>query len=70
MYTDRGAEIINEQIGELGDYLVVRFRDKAFLHIIDPVMCRARDGSSLQLSHFTSNRTQWRAATNHRDKTG
>lgn len=44
MYTDRGAEIINEQIGELGDYLIVRLRDKAFLHIIDPVMCRARDG--------------------------
>jgi len=36
--------------------LLYGLRDKAFLHIIDPVLLYGqRDGSSLQLSQFTAN---------------
>lgn len=43
MYKDSGAEIINEKKrGELETVLLYGLRDKAFLHIIDPVLCTAK----------------------------
>lgn len=50
MYKDRGAEIINEQREESQTVSLWWLRNKAFLHIVDPVLCAARKMAASTLS--------------------
>lgn len=50
MYKDRSAEIINEQREESQTMSLWWLRNKAFLHIVDPVLCAAKK----MAAHFNS----------------